>query len=72
MTEVQGDNVTFWLLLAVVTASVVGSAFILMDFIDGTPLSGVDGIRDMAAGSAVQEVVEEAEEDDVVSFNTPY
>ena len=51
------------------TASVVGSAFIVTDVIGGVPSSGVDGIGDFAAGPAVQVVVVV---DDVVSFNTPY
>ena len=53
------------------TASVAGSIFIVMDFIGGVPSSGVDGIGEMAAGPAAQVVVE-GEEEDVVSFNTPY
>ena len=57
------------MLLAVVTASVAGSIFIVMDFIGGEPSNGVGGICDMAAGPAAQVVVVE---DDVVSFNTPY
>ena len=38
--------------MVVVTASVVGSAFIVMDVIGGVPSSGVDGIGDLAAGLA--------------------
>ena len=53
------------------TASVVGSAFIVMDVIGGASSSSVDGIGEMAAGPAAQVVVE-VEEEDVVSFNTPY
>ena len=56
------------MLVAVVTASVVGSAFIVMDVIGGASSSSVDGIGEMAAGPAAQVVVV----DDVVSFNTPY
>ena len=64
----RGEDETLWLLLAVVTASVVGSAFIVMDVNGDVPSSSVDGIGDTAAGPAAQVVVEE----DVVSFNTPY
>ena len=58
------------MLVAVVTASVVGSAFIVMDVIGGASSSSVDGIGDTAAGPAAQVVVVVV--DDVVSFNTPY
>ena len=68
MTDEEGEDETFWLLVAVVTASVVGSAFIVMDVIGGASSSSVDGIGEMAAAPAAQVVVV----DDVVSFNTTY
>ena len=55
-------------MLAVVTASVVGSAFIVMDVIGGAPSRCVDGIGDTAAGLAAQVLVEEED----ISCNTHY
>ena len=56
------------MLLTVVTASVVGSAFIVMDVIDGAASRGVDGIGDTAADLAAQVLVEEED----ISCNTHY
>ena len=56
------------MLLAVVTASVVGSVFIVMDVIGDAASRGVDGIGDTAAGLAAQVLVEEED----ISCNTHY